>query len=66
MEEMKPKDLFSENAADYSAYRPDYPDQLFEFIFSHVKDFDTAWDCGTGNGQATTTASSTSVSGFFT
>ena len=49
---MKPKDLFSENAADYSAFRPDYPSELFEFIFNHVNAFDTAWDCGTGSGQA--------------
>lgn len=49
---MKPKDLFSENAADYSAYRPDYPPELFDFIFSQVTNFRNAWDCGTGNGQA--------------
>jgi len=24
---------------------------LFDFIFSHIKNYDAAWDCGTGNGQ---------------
>jgi ubiquinone/menaquinone biosynthesis C-methylase UbiE len=24
---------------------------LYDFIFSHVREFETAWDCGTGNGQ---------------
>jgi ubiquinone/menaquinone biosynthesis C-methylase UbiE len=49
---MKAKDLFSGNASDYATFRPDYPAALFEFIFNQVKEFDTAWDCGTGNGQA--------------
>lgn len=49
---MNTKDLFSQHASDYSTYRPDYPSELYEFIFSHVKNFDAAWDCGTGNGQA--------------
>jgi SAM-dependent methyltransferase len=46
------KDLFSSNAPQYAAFRPDYPAALYDFIFSHVKDFSTAWDCATGNGQA--------------
>jgi ubiquinone/menaquinone biosynthesis C-methylase UbiE len=49
---MEVKDLFSENASDYAAFRPDYPRELFDFIFNHVKQFHAAWDCGTGNGQA--------------
>ena len=49
---MNPKDLFSGNAPEYAAFRPDYPIELYDFIFSHVSDFSTAWDCGTGNGQS--------------
>jgi hypothetical protein len=49
---MTPKDLFSANANQYAAFRPDYPNELFDFIFSQVKNFSTAWDCATGNGQA--------------
>ncbi|WP_276134094.1 class I SAM-dependent methyltransferase [Polluticoccus soli] len=46
------KDLFSKQSATYAAYRPTYPDELYDFIFSITQNFDTAWDCGTGNGQA--------------
>jgi SAM-dependent methyltransferase len=46
------KDLFSKQSGEYSKYRPVYPNELYEFIFSHVRDRYTAWDCGTGNGQA--------------
>jgi SAM-dependent methyltransferase len=49
---MTPKDLFSSNADQYAAFRPDYPHELYDFIFKHVKSFSTAWDCATGNGQA--------------
>lgn len=49
---MEPKDLFSNNASDYAQFRPDYPDELFEFVYQSVSDFDFAWDCATGNGQA--------------
>ena len=49
---MSTKDLFSEHASDYAAFRPDYPMELYEFIFNQVQRFDFAWDCGTGNGQA--------------
>ena len=45
------KDLFSNHAAHYAAFRPTYPDVLYEFIFSHTQHFDLAWDAGTGNGQ---------------
>lgn len=48
---MEVKDLFSDNSKQYAAFRPTYPKELYDFIFSHVKKFDTAWDCGTGNGQ---------------
>lgn len=45
------KDRFSNHAKQYAIFRPTYPKELYDFIFSHVKKFDAAWDCGTGNGQ---------------
>ena len=45
------KDNFSKQAELYAAYRPSYPKELFDFILSHVKNWDNAWDCATGNGQ---------------
>ncbi|MEY4931267.1 MAG: hypothetical protein RI909_1991 [Bacteroidota bacterium] len=46
------KDRFSKHAIQYAQFRPTYPPELYEFIYHHVKHFDTAWDAGTGNGQA--------------
>lgn len=46
------KDHFSGHAADYSRYRPQYPAALFAFLAAQAPDTQTAWDCGTGNGQA--------------
>jgi len=45
------KDLFSNHANQYATFRPTYPKELYNFIFSYVKNFGTAWDAGTGNGQ---------------
>lgn len=45
------KDYFSGHAKQYAAFRPTYPDELYRFIFGHLKSFDAAWDCATGNGQ---------------
>lgn len=45
------KDYFSGHSKLYATFRPTYPEALYEFIFKHVKQFDTAWDCATGNGQ---------------
>ena len=45
------KDNFSKQAELYATYRPSYPKELFDFILSHVKNWDNAWDCATGNGQ---------------
>lgn len=45
------KDYFSGHSKLYATFRPTYPDALYEFIFNHVKQFDVAWDCATGNGQ---------------
>ena len=46
------KNLFSANSPDYERFRPDYPGALYDYIFGYVKNFDHAWDCATGNGQA--------------
>jgi len=48
---MEFKDHFSGHAKRYSQHRPSYPDRLYEEIYKYVEHFDTAWDCGTGNGQ---------------
>lgn len=47
------KDFFSgqAHAKLYATFRPSYPDDLYRFVFDHVKTYDTAWDCATGNGQ---------------
>lgn len=44
--------LFDQQATKYAQYRPGYPQELFDFIISHVKQRHLAWDCGTGSGQA--------------
>lgn len=46
------KDIFSAQAAVYAQYRPTYPDELFDYIVSFVRERESAWDCATGNGQA--------------
>lgn len=46
------KDNFSTRAGLYAQYRPHYPKELFDYIISHVKENELAWDCGTGNGQS--------------
>lgn len=45
------KDNFSQHADQYAAYRPTYPDALFNYLQTVVPHADKAWDCGTGNGQ---------------
>lgn len=42
---------FSKQSQLYARFRPDYPEDLFEFIFSHLNNKEIAWDCGTGTGQ---------------
>jgi ubiquinone/menaquinone biosynthesis C-methylase UbiE len=49
---MATKDLFSGQSKAYAAFRPIYPEELYAFIYRSVKNFDSAWDCATGNGQA--------------
>jgi ubiquinone/menaquinone biosynthesis C-methylase UbiE len=46
------KDNFSRKPDLYAKYRPTYPRELFDFITTQVSNKHTAWDCGTGNGQA--------------
>jgi SAM-dependent methyltransferase len=45
-------DHFSGVAAAYAAFRPRYPDALFEFLAHAARAHDDAWDAGTGSGQA--------------
>ncbi len=45
------KDNFSVQSDEYAIYRPHYPKEIFNFLFSHTKVNETAWDCATGNGQ---------------
>ncbi len=45
------KDHFSTQAEDYSTYRPEYPQDLYEWIATLCKEHKMAWDCATGNGQ---------------
>lgn len=44
-------DHFSRDPAAYARFRPRYPDALFAWLGSLARP-GTAWDCGTGNGQA--------------
>ena len=46
------KDHFSRQSADYKAYRPAYPHQLFDYLASISPARQLAWDCATGSGQA--------------
>lgn len=45
------KDNFSSNADKYARFRPTYPADIFAYLSSIVENRETAWDCGTGNGQ---------------
>jgi len=45
------KDNFSNQAAAYAQFRPQYPEELFQYLLSFVSEKNIAWDCGTGNGQ---------------
>ena len=46
------KDHFSRRAAQYAAYRPEYPRELFAHLAGVAPARTAAWDCATGNGQA--------------
>lgn len=45
------KDNFSHDSKQYAQFRPHYPKELFDHLLSLIKEKNTAWDCGTGNGQ---------------
>lgn len=45
------KDNFSGHSADYAKYRPTYPKELYNYLFSLLDERENAWDCATGNGQ---------------
>lgn len=45
-------DLFSNQATQYAAFRPGYPDALFQYLASVCPQTTLAGDCATGNGQA--------------
>lgn len=45
-------DHFSGHAAQYAAYRPGYPESLFDWLAAQAPSTRLAWDCATGNGQA--------------
>lgn len=46
------QDHFSAVAADYAAFRPHYPAELFDWLASISPRRDLAWDCACGSGQA--------------
>lgn len=43
---------FNQQSDNYLLFRPNYPNALFEYLFSLVETPNCVWDCGTGNGQA--------------
>ena len=45
-------DHFSGVSAAYAAFRPRYPDALFDFLAEVAPAHDAVWDAGTGSGQA--------------
>ena len=45
-------DHFSEISAGYAAFRPRYPDALFDLLAAAAPAREAAWDCATGSGQA--------------
>ena len=45
-------DRFAFAAGDYAAYRPRYPDPLFDWLRQRLPNASWVWDCGTGSGQA--------------
>lgn len=45
------KDNFSKQASLYARYRPTYPQEMYDFLFTQVPNHSAVWDCATGNGQ---------------
>ncbi len=54
------KDYFSTQSRAYSRFRPQYPEDLYEYLSGLCEDHDLAWDCATGTGQA-----ARGLSGYF-
>ena len=54
---MNLKDNFSTQSKQYAKFRPTYPEELYQFLLSHVVKTQVAWDCATGNGQIATVLS---------
>lgn len=52
------KDHFSRLSSGYARHRPLYPETLFAFLATLPAARGTAWDCGTGSGQAALALSS--------
>lgn len=48
---MNIKESFSKTASNYKLYRPEYTQEIYDFILGHCKKRDHALDCATGNGQ---------------
>ena len=46
------KDYFSKQSKAYKAFRPVYPDGLFDYLCRDLGSNSVVWDCATGNGQA--------------
>ncbi|WP_283743309.1 class I SAM-dependent methyltransferase [Sideroxydans sp. CL21] len=47
------RDHFTPVAGQYAAFRPSYPDELFDWLAGIAPQRKMAWDCGAGSGQAT-------------
>jgi len=45
------KDNFSKQATEYSKFRPQYPDEMINYLVSFVQNKSVALDIATGNGQ---------------
>lgn len=45
------KDNFSLHADQYAKFRPNYPQELYDFLLTLTASRQSAWDCATGNGQ---------------
>ena len=45
------KDNFSIQSDNYAKYRPAYPTEFYNYLYSLIPASHVAWDCGTGNGQ---------------
>lgn len=46
------KDHFSQVAKNYARFRPKAPEALYQYLVSLIVERKTAWDVGTGSGQA--------------